>query len=243
MPAGPHPRGLSRGDFAPRSGRRRFLTTTLSAFLSSRNPRYTGCRSFPSSVHSVKRTCATRSGRTQCAVSLLLILAANGDCFVARALSSFDTRSSSRLIEPRARVADVDQCRACVVPEPRALSPELHPVIHPEQQRPEVLPRVSRLGPAADDELLLVVKLQLAPRRAAAARLVRRAAPSLTMSPSHPSSVARACSARPSSVDLLADADRARLRPARTIARGARGARRAAGRGDRPSPRAGDRTR
>src|SRR5262245_24628287 len=53
--------------------------TTVFASLSSRSPRYTGCRSLLSSVHSVKRTCATRSGLTQCAVSLLLIGVANGE--------------------------------------------------------------------------------------------------------------------------------------------------------------------
>jgi len=32
MLAGPHPRSLSRGDFAPRSGRRRFLSESESYF-------------------------------------------------------------------------------------------------------------------------------------------------------------------------------------------------------------------
>ncbi len=58
---------------APAEGRlsrpRFFSRTTSSARLSSRSPRYTGWRSLLSSVHSVKRTCATRSGRTQCAGS------------------------------------------------------------------------------------------------------------------------------------------------------------------------------
>ena len=42
-----------------------------------------------------------------------------------------------------------------------------------EQQRTEVLPALSRFRPAADHELLLVDDLQLAPRRAATARLIR----------------------------------------------------------------------
>ena len=45
--------------------------------------------------------------------------------------------------------------------------------MHPEQQRAEVLARLPRLGPAADDELLLL-QLDLPPRGRAASRLVRR---------------------------------------------------------------------
>ena len=74
-----------------------------------------------------------------------------------------------------------------------------------------MLPRVSRLGPAADDELLLLVELQLPPRRAAAARLVRRL-PVLDDEP-FPSFLQRARVQRAAvALDLLADADRARLR-------------------------------
>ena len=46
--------------------------------------------------------------------------------------------------------------------------------MHAQKQRAEVLSRLSRLGPAADDELLLLVQLELAPRRAAPAGLIRR---------------------------------------------------------------------
>jgi hypothetical protein len=39
-------------------------------------------------------------------------------------------------------------------------------VMHAEQQRTKVRPRVSRLGPSADDELLFMDDLSLPPRRA-----------------------------------------------------------------------------
>src|SRR5262249_51544267 len=64
------------------------------------------------------------------------------------------------LIESGARVSDVLQ-RASLVDA--------------EEQRAEVLARLSRLGPAADDELLLPHELQLAPRRAPSSALIRRA--------------------------------------------------------------------
>ena len=61
------------------------------------------------------------------------------------------------LIEPGAGVADVLQPPA---------------FLHAEQQRPEVLPRLARLGPAADDELLFLLQLDLPPGGRAAPRLV-----------------------------------------------------------------------
>ncbi len=74
-----------------------------------------------------------------------------------------------------------------------------------------MLPRVSRLGPAADDELLLLVELQLPPRRAAAARLVRRL-PVLDDEP-FPSFLQRPRVQRAAvALDLLAQANRVRLR-------------------------------
>src|SRR5207253_2421152 len=63
-------------------------------------------------------------------------------------------------VEARSRVTDVDQISVLVV--------------HAEQQRPEVRPRLPRLGPPADDELLLVDDFQLTPVRRPLARLVLR---------------------------------------------------------------------
>ncbi len=63
------------------------------------------------------------------------------------------------LVETRARVPDVRQVAVFV---------------NAEQQRAEILARLARLGPAADDEFLLVYDLQLAPVRRPLARLVER---------------------------------------------------------------------
>ena len=81
--------------------------TTSFALLSSRSPRYTGCRSLPSSVHSVNFTCATRSGRTQCAGSLDLSGVENGDFAICARLQQRPDARQLFLIEPGARVADV----------------------------------------------------------------------------------------------------------------------------------------
>ena len=77
--------------------------------LSSRSPRYTGWRSLLSAVHSVKRTCATSSGLTQCAGSLVLTAIENGDSVISRGFSSFRDALSSALIEPGSRVTDVGE--------------------------------------------------------------------------------------------------------------------------------------
>ena len=63
-------------------------------------------------------------------------------------------------VEARSRVTDVDQISVLVV--------------HAEQQRAEARPRLPRLGPPADDELLLVDDFQLTPVRRPLARLVLR---------------------------------------------------------------------
>src|SRR5438093_5615349 len=61
--------------------------------------------------------------------------------------------------EARARVAHVDEVLA---------------LVHAEQERAEVRAHLARLGPSADDELLFVQDLELAPVRGALARLVQR---------------------------------------------------------------------
>ena len=110
----------------------------------------------------MKRTCATSSGFTQCAGSFVLIGALNGDVRVSRGLNSFETRASSRSSKPVPGMPDVRQ----------ALLPV---VVHAKQQRAEVLTRLPRLRPAADDELLLLDELELPPGGAAPARLIGRA--------------------------------------------------------------------
>ena len=76
----------------------------------------------------------------------------------SRAPSAASTRAPVPSVESGAGVADVLQPPA---------------FLHAEQQRAEVLPRLARLGPAADDELLLLDELDLAPCGGTAARLVR----------------------------------------------------------------------
>ena len=163
----------------------------------------------------MNRTCATRSGRTQCAGSLVFMPRRERRLRDLARPSAASTRaSSSRLIEARSRVADVRERVAVVL------------VVHAEQQRAEVLARLSRFGPAADDELLFVQELQLPPGRAAPSGLVRRRAPPLTISPSQPSRVRPRLQRAAVAADLLADAERVRRsRVPMTLLRGARGVR------------------
>ena len=69
--------------------------------LSSRNPRYTGCRSLPSGVHSVKRTWATSTGSTQCAGSGVRGTGpSNGERRTASGRSFADTFCNSPRVNP-----------------------------------------------------------------------------------------------------------------------------------------------
>src|SRR6266568_3190404 len=91
------------------------------------------------------------------------------------------------------------------VPEPSACG------VNAEEQRAEVLPRLPRLRPSADDELLLLDELDLFPRRRAASGLVNRRR--LLCDQPFPlfllrTRVERLCVAR----DLLAETDRLILR-------------------------------
>ena len=74
-----------------------------------------------------------------------------------------------------------------------------------------MLPRVARFSPAADDEFLLVMELQLSPRRAAPPRLVGRRR--VLYDQAFPSLLLRARVKRAAVAGgLLADSDRLRLR-------------------------------
>ena len=72
----------------------------------------------------------------------------NGDAAISSGFSRRITRSSSTLVEPAARVAGVLQTAVFVVAK---------------QQRAERAAGRARVGPAADDELLLVDDFQLSP--------------------------------------------------------------------------------
>ena len=120
------------------------------------------------------------------------------------------------LIESRSGMSDVHErrlARRASADDSRAPSAERRApfLVYAEQERPEVLPRIARLGPAADDEFLLVMDLELAPRGAAAARLVGR--PRLLDDQPFPPFLLRARVQRAAIVGhLFADANRARRR-------------------------------
>ena len=74
---------------------------TVFGSTSSRSPRYAGCRSRASSVHSVKRTCATNWGLTQWGVSLVIGGGTSkGDLLRAAAPAAFISRASSASVNP-----------------------------------------------------------------------------------------------------------------------------------------------
>ena len=138
--------------------------TTSSARLSSRSPRYTGWRSLPSSVHSVKRTCATRSGRTQCAGSFDLdARPRTASRSISRGLQQLPDARELRLIEPGAGVSDVGQrpSRPFSSCTPSSSAPKYWRVCRGSVQPPTT-------------NSCWLQELQLAPGGAAAAGVIRR---------------------------------------------------------------------
>ena len=111
----------------------------------------------------MNRTSTTSVGFTQCAGSAVLNASSNGLLrSVSRASQQPRDAIEFLLIESRADRAGPPQ-RAAVV-------------VVADEQRSEVLARLARLGPAADDELLLLEELHLAPRRRALAAVIRATA-------------------------------------------------------------------
>ena len=177
------PRGLRRFATAPAVVSRAPTSSVPLVVAQARDtPDAAACAS---AVHSVNRTCATRSGRTQCAGSFGLDRFRERRLVRSRAaFSSFQTRASSAWSKPV-------PVWPTYVERPPALL-----VVHAEQQRAEVLARLSRLGPAADDELLLAAGASACATPGCAGRTDTATRASLTIRPSHPSSRARGRRAR-----------------------------------------------
>src|ERR1700736_2016196 len=76
-----------------------FSRVTSVGFLSSRRPRKTGCRNFPSRVHSANLICATNFGFTQCILCIIDGVMPCPHCprsFDGRSTNGQLSRSSSR---------------------------------------------------------------------------------------------------------------------------------------------------
>ncbi len=136
--------------------------TTWRGDLSNRTPSRRGWRSLPCTVHSIKPTCTTISGRTQWARSRGSPLAI-GEWRVR----DFDGIESSAEIEQELGV----EARAHFAGEHEILTLEI-----PDEQRSEANACALRIGEAADDQLLGRFAFHLEPMRRAAV-FVRRIAP------------------------------------------------------------------
>ena len=139
----------------------RSLTTSRAA-LSVRTPSSRGWRSLSCTVHSMKATCTTISGRTQCArrrgspVALV-----NGGLSISSAIELRAQVEQQLGVEAGADLAGKDEVVALEVAD---------------EQRTETDARALRIGEAADDQLLARLALHLEPVRRAA-MLVGRVAP------------------------------------------------------------------
>ena len=149
---------------------------TVSAFLSSRNPRYTGCRRIPSAVHSVNLTCATRTGSNPVRPFVRRHLARERRRRDFERFQQLHQSSELALVEAGADVADVLERAA---------------IEYAEQQRAEVGAALPRLGPAADHELLLLDEFSACASPSVRLPDTYCEAARFAMRPSHPLASAR----------------------------------------------------
>ena len=136
--------------------------TTSRGDLSMRTPSNRGWRSLPCTVHSMKATCTTISGRTQCARRRGSPLPCVNGVFGISSVSSRARRSRSSLrIETRADLAGEDEVVAIEIAD---------------EQRAQADAAALRIGESADDEFLRRLALHLQPVRRAAVLVGRVAA-------------------------------------------------------------------